>query len=105
MRFGLGAAVEWGPEGVITQLATLVRPGGSMQLVAADWLDDSHCGSVVAMGLFCAVFNSAGVGAENGRNLVPYMAASGLQAVDKPRYGSELVRRTRISNWELLGLR
>ncbi|RYP77640.1 hypothetical protein DL771_001008 [Monosporascus sp. 5C6A] len=66
MRSGLAAATECGPQKVVSNLATLVKPGGWIQLVEADWEDRAGCGPVLAelLGLLGGVFDKMGTGAD-----------------------------------------
>ncbi|RYO97041.1 hypothetical protein DL765_011339 [Monosporascus sp. GIB2] len=84
MRFGLAAATEWGPQKVVSNLVTLVKPGGWIQLVEADWDDHTDCGPVLAelFGLFGEVFDKMGTGADYAKKLGDWMSESSLRNVE-----------------------
>ncbi|KXX77990.1 Demethylmenaquinone methyltransferase [Madurella mycetomatis] len=83
MRFGLAAAVEWGPRKVVSHLVSLVKPGGWIQLVETDWTDVSGCGPVLAEAfkLFSELFDKMGTGADYGRRMHEWLAEDGLETV------------------------
>lgn len=95
MRFGLAAAVEWGPKKVVSHLVSLVKPAGWIQLVETDWTDISGCGPVLAEAfkLFGELFDKMGAGADYGRRMHEWLAEDGLETVTtKPfriRLGAE----------------
>ncbi|KAI1322265.1 hypothetical protein F5Y16DRAFT_50258 [Xylariaceae sp. FL0255] len=85
MRYGLIAAAESGPEKVIANLATLLKSGGWMQLVEADWTDTSGCGPALAeaFGLFAWTFEGMGIGADFAKKIRDWMSGSSLQNVSE----------------------
>ncbi|RYP13117.1 hypothetical protein DL767_010876 [Monosporascus sp. MG133] len=84
MRLGLAAATEWGPQRVVSNLATLVKPGGWIQLVEADWEDRRDCGPVLTelFTLFSEVFDKMGTGADYTQKLCQWMSESSLRNVE-----------------------
>ncbi|KAI0468894.1 hypothetical protein F4859DRAFT_489364 [Xylaria cf. heliscus] len=85
MRFGLPAAVEWGPRRVVSNLVSVLKPAGWIQLVEADWTDVSDCGPVLSetFSLFHAVFLKMGISIEFTRNLEDWLKEEGLHSVER----------------------
>ncbi|KAI0445779.1 hypothetical protein F4803DRAFT_506399 [Xylaria telfairii] len=84
MRFGLPAAMEWGPKRVVSNLVSVLKPTGWIQLVEADWTDVSGCGPMLSETflLFRRVFSKMGIG-EFTQKLEGWLSEEGLQSVQR----------------------
>lgn len=87
MRFGLPAAVEWGPKRVVSNLVSALKPIGWIQLVEADWTDVSGCGPVLSetFSLFRMVFLKMGI-SEFTQKLEDWLSEEGLQSVGRQTF-------------------
>ncbi|KAI0455779.1 hypothetical protein F5B21DRAFT_503067 [Xylaria acuta] len=85
MRFGLPAAVEWGPKRVVSNLVSVLKPTGWIQLVEADWTDVSDCGPVLSetFSLFRTVFLKMGINIDFTQKLEEWLKEDGLQSVGR----------------------
>ncbi|KIM95681.1 hypothetical protein OIDMADRAFT_133618 [Oidiodendron maius Zn] len=83
-RYGLAAAGDLSPHGVVTNLLTLVKPGGWIQLVEADFKDCSKTGPVMTKThqLTREAFDFMGSGSDYARQMKGWLLDAGLEDVE-----------------------
>lgn len=91
-RYGLAAAGALSPHGVVTNLLTLVKPGGWIQLVEADFKDCSKTGPVMTQThkLYRELFDIMGSGSEYARQMKTWLLNAGLEDVDQRAFDVRL---------------
>ncbi|GAW14669.1 hypothetical protein ANO14919_040720 [Xylariales sp. No.14919] len=88
MRFGLPATVGWGPKKVVSNLVSVLKLSGWIQLVEADWIDVSNSGPVLneTFSLFCVVFQKMGISADFTQKLEGWMEEEGLKNIRRKTF-------------------
>ncbi|KAI1820255.1 hypothetical protein F4861DRAFT_545814 [Xylaria intraflava] len=83
MRFGLAAAADVGPQKVVSNFITAVKPGGWIQLVEVDWADTSRCGPALTetFRFFAELFGKMGSGADYASKMSGWFTQEGLKNV------------------------
>ena len=82
-RYGLAAAGDLSPHGVVTNLLTLLKPGGWIQLVEADFNHCSMTGPVMTRThkLYRELFDIMGSGPHYAREMKGWLEDAGLEDV------------------------
>ena len=91
-RYGLAAAGELTPQGVVTNLVNLLRPGGWIQLVEADFNDCTMTGPVMTQThkLYRELFDIMGSGSMYAQEMRGWLQDAGLEHVELRNYDIRL---------------